>query len=209
MARTVNIDQQQAKRRIILHAAAQLFAEQGYHGTATAQICAAAGISAGNLFHYFPNKRALFAALLTGDDPEEDGKQADLAHDTEDAIEGLLAYVHYLASGVSSPVRPGLVVEAMLQAARDPGLAELMEHGSAGEEEHVLALLHRAKHSGVLDATLDVETSAAWIMTLISALYLHAATGDNVDPNTQLTLLRRTVQRYLQPGQTIDVDGHG
>src|SRR5205809_981427 len=53
-----------ARRRHIVHTAAQLFATKGFERTTTAEICKAAGMSSGNLFHYFPNKRAIFHAIF-------------------------------------------------------------------------------------------------------------------------------------------------
>ena len=49
----------QAKLQHILEAAVACFAEKGFRGTSTNEICAAAGMSPGNLFHYFPNKQAV------------------------------------------------------------------------------------------------------------------------------------------------------
>ena len=201
MARTVNAEEHAAKRRRILHAAAQLFADRGYPGTSIALICQAAGISSGNLFHYFPNKRVLFAALISGDGVENGESHTAVAnaYAAEDPIDGLLGYVDHLAAGAAGPVLPGLVVEAMVQAGRDSELAALMEDGSESEQSHVVALLRRARQTGAIDTTLDVEACAAWIMTLVSALYLHAATNPDMDHAAQHGMLRRTVQRFVQP----------
>ncbi|KZX55927.1 hypothetical protein A3709_05915 [Halioglobus sp. HI00S01] len=48
----------------ILAAATRLFAEQGFHGTSTRKIAAAAGVSEGTLFHYFRTKNILLLAIL-------------------------------------------------------------------------------------------------------------------------------------------------
>jgi len=47
------------KRRIILDAALQAFAERGYHGTAVPEVAAAAGVGTGTLYRYFEHKEAL------------------------------------------------------------------------------------------------------------------------------------------------------
>lgn len=54
----------QQKRDRIIAAARDLFAQQGYHGTTTRQIAAAADIGVGTLFAYFPDKRALLNVLF-------------------------------------------------------------------------------------------------------------------------------------------------
>ncbi len=48
----------------IMAAATRLFAEEGFHGTSTRKIAAAAGVSEGTLFHYFSTKNALLQAIL-------------------------------------------------------------------------------------------------------------------------------------------------
>lgn len=48
----------------VVHAAAQLFARQGYHGTSTREIARLADISENTLFRYFERKEDLFWAAL-------------------------------------------------------------------------------------------------------------------------------------------------
>jgi AcrR family transcriptional regulator len=48
----------------IVHAAAQLFARQGYHGTSTREIAHLADISENTLFRYFEHKEDLFWSAL-------------------------------------------------------------------------------------------------------------------------------------------------
>lgn len=50
-------------RRDILDAAARVFSEHGYAAGTTNRIAAAAGVSIGSLYQYFPNKDAILAAL--------------------------------------------------------------------------------------------------------------------------------------------------
>ncbi|MGP3966233.1 TetR/AcrR family transcriptional regulator [Streptomyces sp. 6N223] len=47
----------------IIDAAADVFARHGYEGTTTVKISAAAGISPGSLYQFFPNKEAIAKAL--------------------------------------------------------------------------------------------------------------------------------------------------
>ncbi|MGW4329291.1 TetR/AcrR family transcriptional regulator [Nocardia sp. NPDC004573] len=52
-------------RQLILDAAEQLFAAQGYDATATAAIAAAARVPKGLVFYYFPTKEAILSALMS------------------------------------------------------------------------------------------------------------------------------------------------
>lgn len=51
-------------RRKIIHAASELFAEQGYTGTSMEQIAEAAGVSKGTIFYNYKNKADLFEQLV-------------------------------------------------------------------------------------------------------------------------------------------------
>ncbi len=51
-------------RRADLDAAMHLFAHQGYRATAVRDIADRAKVSTGNLYHHFPDKEAIFRALI-------------------------------------------------------------------------------------------------------------------------------------------------
>jgi AcrR family transcriptional regulator len=51
------------KRREILQAAAAVFTRYGYRGTNLQRVATRAGMGKSSLYHYFPTKEALFAAL--------------------------------------------------------------------------------------------------------------------------------------------------
>src|SRR5215208_680067 len=53
-----------ARREQILQTALKLFAAQGFDATSTRQIARKVGIAEGLIFHYFPTKASLLAALL-------------------------------------------------------------------------------------------------------------------------------------------------
>ena len=53
------------RRQQIIDTAADLFAQQGYHGVSVHDIGAACGISGPALYKHFPSKQALLAATLT------------------------------------------------------------------------------------------------------------------------------------------------
>ena len=53
-----------ARREQILATALELFASQGFDATSTKQIAKEAGIAEGLIFHYFPTKASLLAAIL-------------------------------------------------------------------------------------------------------------------------------------------------
>jgi AcrR family transcriptional regulator len=57
-------ERSERSRHQILEAALKLFSRQGYRGTSMREIAEAAGASTGNVYHQFPEKEAIFDALL-------------------------------------------------------------------------------------------------------------------------------------------------
>ena len=64
------------RRQLILGAARRCFARNGFAGTTTKSVAAAAAISEGLLFKHFPSKAALYAEILA----EECEADPELAH---------------------------------------------------------------------------------------------------------------------------------
>jgi AcrR family transcriptional regulator len=52
------------QRQRILQAALELFARKGLAASGSAEIAAAAGVSSGLIYHYFPSKEAIYVALV-------------------------------------------------------------------------------------------------------------------------------------------------
>jgi len=54
----------QSRKSLIMQAALELFANEGYHATSISKIAKKAGISKGLLYNYFESKEALIVAIL-------------------------------------------------------------------------------------------------------------------------------------------------
>ena len=204
--RTVDPARHRARRRHIIDAATGLFAAKGLDRTTTAEICKAAGMSAGNLFHYFPDKRTIFLAVFEDDEgeAEESGgatkaERLEAARSADDAFAALLDTVDLLAAPALEPLVPALVMEAMIQAYRDPELDELLSRDNDEERSTVTALLRNASAAGQIDPALDPDGTAAWVMALIAGLYTSAATDPSFDAAGQLPTLRLILERFLRP----------
>ena len=73
----------EARRAQIIDAAAQVFAEKGFHRATTREIASAAGVSEGTIYNYFDSKADLLIGIVAG--------LADMEHlgvELEEALQG-------------------------------------------------------------------------------------------------------------------------
>ncbi|WP_414167364.1 TetR/AcrR family transcriptional regulator [Streptoverticillium reticulum] len=197
--RTVDPAKHQARKRHIVDAATVLFATKGFERTTTAEICKAAGMSAGNLFHYFPNKRAVFLAVFEGD-RDDKAERLVQARSAEDPWRALLEVVDLLAAPAAEPLAPPLVMEAMVQAYRDPELEAVLSRSNAEEHATVAALIRKAAAAGQVDPGLDPDGAASWVLAMVASLYTSAAGDPAFEPAEQLPTLRLILRRFLCAG---------
>jgi AcrR family transcriptional regulator len=62
--RRTQAQRREATRAALLEAGRRLFAERGFENVGSEEICAAAGVTRGALYHHFDGKRGLFAAVF-------------------------------------------------------------------------------------------------------------------------------------------------
>jgi len=103
--RRTQAERRSGTRAALLAAARDLFTARGFAQTSVSEVARTAGVSNGALYHLFPDKRALMAALF------------------EDMQREVLARVGAVIAGVEDPferLRAGC--QAFLDAALDPGV---------------------------------------------------------------------------------------
>lgn len=193
MARTVDPERTAARRAAITVAAGKLFAEQGFEGTTAAQIARDAGLSAGSVFYYFADKRAVFRAIFEEDIPVSTALVERTAKAT-DPVAAILAMVDALAVDALSPHASGILVELLRQVDRDPELAEVVAANAAIVHGGLTALIDRGIQAGSVDDELAPEEAATWVQSIIDSAYLTADPARDPRP-----MLRRIVSRFLAP----------
>lgn len=194
--RTVNPEKHEARRRHILAAAAECFAIKGFQDTRTADICAAAGMSSGNLFHYFPNKQAIFFAIF-----EQDGRdnvmQLEQALSAADPLQALLGFAEFMAVQADYPHLAGFMLEVIANAKRDEGFATLLDHNDRDNRDGLIMLLERAQKAGQIDRAIDPKAAANWILVLIEGVFVRASADPDFKPGKEKENLRRIITQFL------------
>lgn len=195
--RTVDPVKHAARRRHIAEAAAVCFARNGFEATTTAEICAAAGVSSGSLFHYFPSKKAIFLALFE-QDAEETAALLAQARTDDDPWRAVLKVVATMAAPASDPIAPGLMMAVLSLAGRDQEVAEMLEQNDVDACAGLTELLDAAVAQGRINPDVDTAVAASWVLGLVDTLYLRADPDRGFDPVEQAGTIELILTRFLR-----------
>ncbi|MEG8180806.1 TetR/AcrR family transcriptional regulator [Nocardia terpenica] len=198
MARTVDPNRVAERRRAIIRAAAELFANHGYERTSAAQIAKAAGLTSGSVFYYFQDKAAVFRAIFESSLPAH--TELISSHiDRNDCAAAVLDIVGGLAAEVMDPAAPGLMIELLRRVDHDEELLAVITEDSNLIVEALTTLLRRGVERGQFEPGFAPDETARWILAIVDAAFLNADTDRPRDPRP---LVRATVSRLLRPIET-------
>ena len=155
-----------ARRDQIIAAAAECFAQAGYHTTTMADIAEVAGVSKGTPYLYFPGKEALFIALYEEWD-------CGLAARIEAAIGGLAeparrsprTVLSVVAAAIAAHVTDNprtcrVLMEATTLAAYEPAIAAKVRATNAGNLDQLTGLFQAGVAAGQWPAGTDLALRA-------------------------------------------------
>lgn len=185
------------KRREILAAAAKCFARNGFEKTRTADICAEAGISSGNLFHYFPSKSAILVAIFEQDGLEM-AARLSAAADSDDPWGKVLELVEHSVKEAADPLAAGLALAIAAHASHDGEFATLLAKNDQEFRKGLESLLRQAAELGQVDPSLDPTTIASWIVVMIDGIFSRLVNDREFRPLEQLPTLRLMLSRIVQ-----------
>ncbi|MBT0565869.1 TetR/AcrR family transcriptional regulator [Williamsia sp. CHRR-6] len=123
------------RRAQLLSIGAELFASRPHEEVSIEEVAAAAGVSCGLLYRYFPSKRAFFLAVVENESARMlDATTPDTTLDPFDQIRaGVRVYVDYAAA------HPDGFRVAHRSALSDPELLGIHEGRGAAHLDHILA----------------------------------------------------------------------
>jgi len=171
------------RRQQILDAAASCFSRQGFHATSMRDIFAAAGLSAGAVYRYFPTKtdliRAIAAEALAIALPALDSAITDRA--TPSIPDVVAALVTQLRDGRLAPLRP-VVLQVWAEAVRDQELAELARSTLAQLRAHLTPWLERLAAEGQIPSRTDTTAAGGLITALLQGYVIQLTVLGDVSP---------------------------
>jgi AcrR family transcriptional regulator len=167
------------RRAAIIKAVRRLFAEKGFDGTTTRELADAAKVSEGLLFKHFPNKAALFTAMLADCCSEEDLGIFERIKALEPSASTLVLLVHFLISRIvgGCKVRDGdqaIVNRLMLRSLADDGeFAQVLVARVAREWiPKVEACIEAANAAGDAVEGLVQPRLSAWLTHHLAAMIM-------------------------------------
>lgn len=160
-----NPERTAATRQALLDAARELFVARGYGDTSTPDICTAAGITRGALYHHFVDKRDLFRQLLAREAETVRAEIEAAAPAARPAAEALVAGSEAYLDAMRVPGRTRLL---LIEGPAVLGLAELEALDAANA---AASLAEGLKACGVDAAGVRVAALAP----LLSAAFDRAA----------------------------------
>ncbi|CAN5483353.1 TetR/AcrR family transcriptional regulator [soil metagenome] len=151
------------RRSAIIRAVRQVFAEKGFHGTTTRELARAAGVSEALLFKHFPNKEALFAAMMMACCSQEEIDRFERLRELEPSTTTLVLMVHNLVSFFldrTGDLNPELAIQDRML------LRSLAEDGEFAR--HVYAKL-----------------SSSWLPGIVACLKASNRAGDTIQQESK------------------------
>ncbi len=168
------------RRETILKAACGVFVRSGFHAASMKDICAAAGMSPGSVYRYFPSKDALIEALI-----EADQTRWAAAMDGLPIEKGLLPALGALAEfGLRDLEDRGFLnlwVETAAEASRNSVVSARLRESYQALQGRLTSLIQASQRSGFIESETDPRVLSCLIFAAFDGLILRASFDPHLD----------------------------
>jgi AcrR family transcriptional regulator len=180
--RQANAQLRSDRRSEILDAARRCFARTGFHQSSMQQICAEAGMSAGNVYRYFPSKEAIIER-----DRAEVAAQLASAQFSTDFFSTFAALArHHFVERTAEEV--GLCAEIMSESRRNPTISKIMKEFDADVKDRLVTMLSSAQARGDISRDADIATAVEMLMIIADGVWWRRAVDPNFDAEAVLPM---------------------
>jgi AcrR family transcriptional regulator len=167
------------RRAHILDAAEHAFVRYGFHAATMSQVADEAGMSAGNLYRYFPSKEAIVEGLCLADQVQRSETFAALAS-AEDLKAAMRAALQEHVLGCP-PEKARMIVEIWAESGRNARVAEFTRQLDHDVMEGLVELVGLAKARGAAAPALDARFAASLLFSLVAGLFKRKALEPDFD----------------------------
>jgi TetR/AcrR family transcriptional repressor of uid operon len=201
-------DAREAQQQRILSAAMACFARSGFHKASMQDICAEAGMSAGNLYRYFRSKEAIIAAIAEAE-RVRNAAFFELLDRAEDPVHGLIQLARCYLRDMNGRDAPLLCTEIIAEALRNPEIRVMFERNINEAHAACANALRRGIALGHVDPDLDVDVAVRMLMALGDGIVPHRVIADFMTDDRTDAVLEMLLERFLRPhaaSKTVTVD---
>lgn len=187
------------QRERILVAAQHCFVKYGFHAASMANIAEAAGMSAGLIYRYFPNKSSIVLAIIERQSEMELEDIRALGAST-DAVEALMeCFAEWSRPRPDMRImNAALFLETSAEATRDKQVAKAIHHADEVACTEFRQWLERPVDEGGLGMSTAVsERRSLAMMLLVEGLAVRAARDPKLDTSLLREALVDVVSRLL------------
>jgi TetR/AcrR family transcriptional regulator, repressor for uid operon len=172
------------RRERILEAAERAFVRNGFHAATMQHVADELGMSAGNLYRYFPSKEAIVEGLCALDQEKRAQAFAALMADHGNIRQALCAALreHVLERPTE---KARLIVEIWAEAGRNPRVAAITQAIDRDVLAGLERLMDEAKAGGAASPRLDARFGARFFFTFVAGLFKRMAIESDFDPNVE------------------------
>jgi AcrR family transcriptional regulator len=162
-------------REKIVETAEGLFARFGFAGVGMRAVSDSVGVSKSALFHHFPTKRALWAAVLERSMLEFDARIAEAADRAGSALDRMRLCVEaVIDSLVENPARAPLLLRSLFEVEDE----EPVDAAARAVLERVLGRVAAGLEAGIATGELRPVSVPHTLQSLIGLTVFHFASGD-------------------------------
>jgi AcrR family transcriptional regulator len=155
------------RRRALLEAARRVFARKGLAASKMTDLAAAAGISYGLVYHYFPDKEAVFAALVEESVQQGIRLVAEARERPGSAWEQLQWLSARVMEGIQrEPSFPLILVQAHVSESVPAPVEQALSRYSSQFFQQLVALIEAGQEAGQVVGTPAAELAWMWLATI-------------------------------------------
>ena len=186
------------RRRQILDAALHCFRESGFRGASISDICKVAGMSPGHLYHYFPSKEAIVAAIAAEDRAAAAGV-LDWLQGQDDLVEGILRTLDGTTDLGRFYLDGALAFDIYAEAYRNAAIRQIVQENFEALQDRLAELVRGAQRQGKVAPDLDVAGLAMTITTLFEGLAVASMSASQQRAAAMARALPTAFARLLRP----------
>lgn len=185
------------RRRQVLDAALECFRSEGFRGASMADICQAARMSPGHLYHYFAGKEAIIEAIAE-DDLARRLAEVERAAAAPDVLDALISFgVETRDHATSGGLGGALRAEIAAEASHNPRIAAILSRFHGRLEARLAEVLAVAQRQGQVDPALDPAVLAVVVGLMADGFHARLASEPGLAERERMLAMGAVLRRML------------